>query len=274
MPVHFGPCCGPRRIPDGTRPYTLGPQDTEHNTLVYETDAEAVERFLPEGFSVRKPYILATHKMHRNLTWLAGRGYNVVTFNVPVFYKGKEKEITGQYQLAIWENHADPILSGREQIGYTKVFAGIEDLHTLNGVREASMSSWDFTFCNLKFDTNKSPEDEALLKEIVTDPESEGLMHLKYIPKTGDGFSEADVCYVSFTPKLFPVPEDAKPLPPNPPRTWFTGDIKWTVPRWEDMPTQYHIVQGMASIPVKRIIGASCMKATHYNDVYHCFAIE
>ena len=46
---------------------------------------------------------------------LAGHGYNVTTFNVPVTYCGTNDEIKGQYQLAIWENHADPIICGREQ---------------------------------------------------------------------------------------------------------------------------------------------------------------
>lgn len=45
---------------------------------------------------------------------LAGHGYNVTTFNVPVTYCGTNDEIKGQYQLAIWENHADPIICGRE----------------------------------------------------------------------------------------------------------------------------------------------------------------
>ena len=114
MPVHFGPCCGPRRGPDGERLYKKGSQESTQHMIVYETDAKAVSRYLPEGFSVRMPYIIITHKMHRNLPWLAGHGYNVTTFNVPVTYCGTNDEIKGQYQLAIWENHADPIICGRE----------------------------------------------------------------------------------------------------------------------------------------------------------------
>lgn len=34
---------------------------------------------------------------------LAGHGYNVTTFNVPVTYCGTNDEIKGQYQLAIWK---------------------------------------------------------------------------------------------------------------------------------------------------------------------------
>lgn len=34
------------------------------------------------------------------------------------------------------------------------------------------------------------------------------------------------------------------------------------------MPTQYHIVQGLASLPVLRVIGAAAAQTKHYNDVY------
>ena len=64
MPVHFGPCCGPRRGPDGERLYKKGSQESTQHMLVYETDAKAVSRYLPEGFSVRMPYIIITHKMY------------------------------------------------------------------------------------------------------------------------------------------------------------------------------------------------------------------
>ena len=84
MPVHFGPCCTPRQDPEGKRFCSYGPQESALHTLVCQTEGAAVERFLPEGFSLRRPYLFFTHKMHRNLPWLAGRGYNVVTCNVPV----------------------------------------------------------------------------------------------------------------------------------------------------------------------------------------------
>lgn len=267
MPVHFGPCCGPRSGPDGQRLFALGPQESTQHILVYETDPAALERVLPEGFSVRRPYVIVTHKMHRNLPWLAGHGYNVTTFNTPVTYQGREETIHGQYQLAIWENHADPIICGREQLGYAKIFADIEDIHTCRGLSRASLSSWGFRFVDLEFDTARAPEDPELLQSILFDPENEGLLHYKYVPHTGDGFSAADVSYVTLSPKQYPLPEDLPPLPPQD-RSWCSGSLTWHVPRWEDMPTQYHVVRGMASLPVVRYVGATRVWLKHWNDVY------
>ena len=267
MPVHFGPACGPRRGPDGRRFCWNGPQDSLQHSLVYETNPNAIEAFLPQGFSLRQPYVIVTHKMHRNLPWLAGRGYNVVTFNTPVFYQGKEERVLGQYQLAIWESHADPILSGREQLGYAKVFADIEDMRSFHSIAQASLSSWGFRFLELQIDKSSEPGDLALLQSVLLDPESEGLLHYKYIPRTGDGFCEADVAYVTISPRKDSLPEGLPPLPP-PERSWCSGNLTWHIPTWEDMPTQYHIVQGLASLPVLRVFGGSVVRLQLYGDVY------
>ena len=77
----------------------------------------------------------------------------------------------------------------------------------------------------------------------------------------------------SITPKTFPAPEDAKPLP-QPERVWGNASLEWWIPEWKDMPTQYHIVQGLASLPILRVVGASKVHLWHYNDVYHQKAIE
>lgn len=75
----------------------------------------------------------------------------MTTFNVPVTYHGQKETITGNYQLAIWENHADPIICGREQLGYSKIFADIEDVHRNQSFETAALSSWGFKFLDLDF---------------------------------------------------------------------------------------------------------------------------
>ena len=273
MPVIFGPACGPRQAPHGGRFMEYGPQKSIQHVLAYETEKEALAPYLPEGFYVRRPYIIVTHKMHRNLPWLAGRGYNVTTVQVPVDYQGKEKLFHGFFLLAIWENHGDPIICGREQLGYSKLYADIEDIHTLKGCAGASLFSWDFRFLDLKFRLNEAPGQLELLKSILLDPENEGLMHYKYIPHTGDGFCRPDVACVTLTPSVFPLPEHVpKPAPPK--RIWCSGELEWHIPEWEDMPTQFHIVQALARIPVVTIVGASVVELEHYNDVYHQIVIE
>ena len=53
-----------------------------------------------------------------------------------------------------------------------------------------------------------------------------------------------------------------------------TGSLKWNVPEWADMPTQYHIVQALASLEVKRIVGACRKHVFHLADVYDQRIVE
>ena len=204
---------------------------------------------------------------------LAGHGYNVTTFNVPVTYCGTNDEIKGQYQLAIWENHADPIICGREQLGYSKIYADITDICEEEDGTYAALSSWNFEFLKLHFKMDEKPDDLSEMQKVLFDEENEGIMHYKYIPHSEAGFNKADVQYVTITPKTFPAPEDAKPLP-QPERVWGNASLEWWIPERKDMPTQYHIVQVLASLPILRVIGASKVHLWHYNDVYHQKAIE
>ena len=113
---------------------------------------------------------------------LAGHGYNVTTFNVPVTYCGTNDEIKGQYQLAIWENHADPIICGREQLGYSKIYADITDICEEEDGTYAALSSWNFEFLKLHFKMDEKPDDLSEMQKVLFDEENEGIMHYKYIP--------------------------------------------------------------------------------------------
>ena len=52
---------------------------------------------------------------------------------------------------------------------------------------------------------------------------------------------------------------------PAPELTMGEGAFKFHPARWEDMPTQYHIVNGLAGMEVLEYRGASMMKL-HTND--------
>lgn len=171
---------------------------------------------------------------------LAGHGYNVTTFNVPVTYCGTNDEIKGQYQLAIWENHADPIICGREQLGYSKIYADITDICEEEDGTYAALSSWNFEFLKLHFKMDEKPDDLSEMQKVLFDEENEGIMHYKYIPHSEAGFNKDDVQYVTITPKTFPAPEDAKPLP-QPERVWGNASLEWWIPEWKDMPLQYDL---------------------------------
>ena len=53
---------------------------------------------------------------------LAGHGYNLTGVSVPTRFHGEKGVVEGNLLLVMWENHADPIITGREQLGYSKIF--------------------------------------------------------------------------------------------------------------------------------------------------------
>ena len=273
MPVQFGPVCGPRANPEGKRFIYDEPQESTQHILVYETDGEKLAQYLPHGFELEAPYVIITHKMHRNLPWLAGHGYNVCTFDVPVIYHGDKETVKGLFLLNIWENHADPILCGREQLGYSKIFADISDLEGYHGRTRSVLTSWDFQFLELNFDFSAPDEGTDELRHIIGDPSRQGKLHYKYFPRTGGGFSQADVAYVTLSPSPTVFPPDVQKMPPAE-VAYGTGSLKWNVPEWADMPTQYHIVQALASLEVKRIVGACRKHVFHLADVYDQRIVE
>ena len=86
-----------------------------------------------------------------------------------------------------------------------------------------------------------------------------GTLHYKYIPKTGD-WGQADVAYAVLTPSGNSN-EVLKEL-------WQgEGTIKFHRARWEDMPTQYTIVNAFADLEVKEYRGAIIAKTVGGKDL-------
>lgn len=273
MPVHFGPCVTPRQNTGGKRfIYDQATRLTKH-TIVYETGPEALSKLLPPRFELTAPYVMVNMNMLRDIAWLAGNGYNLVGVAVPVRFHGKKDTLEGNLLLVMWENHADPILTGREQLGYSKIFASIDDIHTYGTVSKTALASWGFRFLEMSFDAAKAPADIDTLKSVLNNPNSAGVFHYKYIPHTGDGFTKADVEYVCLNPKSAKLPGDVHKYPADE-LAYMNGCIRWNIPTWEDMPTQYHVIQALGGLPIRRIVGAVRSVGYTLGDLYGQTALD
>ena len=123
MPTHFGPSLGPRQGLDGRRFSCKKTPLVKTYAASFEADAKQVEKLLPTGFTIAgEPKISIQFGMLREVEWLAGRGYNVFGVSVPARFEGKQDDVTGDFLLVLWENHADPILTGREDLGFSKIY--------------------------------------------------------------------------------------------------------------------------------------------------------
>ena len=258
MPTHFGPRTGPRRGPNGEK---FENKDTPKTTTVavsFYSNTDQLEALLPEGFVLEGKPIVSVHASYMTeIEWLAGRGYAVLGVTIPVIFTGEKDHATGRLLLVLWENLTDPIITGREELGFSKIFADLPDPSVLRGTWHSTASWMGFKFLDLKvMDAVQQTQEQTA--EIQA-PQSDGTLHLKYMPRTGE-WGTKDICYTVLTPAVSP---NTKVL-----ERW-TGDgcVLFHRARWEDMPTQYNIVNVLSDLEIREYLGASVTKTKGSKDL-------
>ncbi|WP_164940747.1 acetoacetate decarboxylase family protein [Bradyrhizobium zhanjiangense] len=238
MPAHFGPTPGPRQGPDG------GPfdwSDQPKRTLIvarFLSEESALQRLLPSGFIVDgEPVVTVEIQYWTALAWLAGRGYNTLSLKLPVSYHGRQRRWTGHFLAVIWENMPDAIISGREELGYNKLYAEIPEPRVLDGCHHYSAHWFGNSFMTLEL----SALTDAPLESAPRVP-GDGILHHKYVPRTGCR-GQADADYVTLTPSVGG-------------KTRFlrckTAEVKlrFLTTTWQQLPTLHHIVNALAAVPI------------------------
>ena len=86
--------------------------------------------------------------MLSDIGWLAGRGYNIAIVRVPTRWRGQEN-ITGAFVPVLWESMAEPILTGRDELGWPKIFADIPAPVVENGNWQAHAAWEGFAFLEM-----------------------------------------------------------------------------------------------------------------------------
>ena len=96
-------------------------------------------------------------------------------------------------------------------------------------------------------------------------PAMDGLMHYKYMPRAGE-WGVAEIAYAAITP---PVPGALRVL-----RKWnCTGSVQFLRSSWEQLPTQYHVINGLADLTNLEIVSASMSEAAGSTDLSEQIAL-
>jgi acetoacetate decarboxylase len=227
--------------------------------VAYRTDPAKLERLLPPGFELRaEPIISVSCASWSNLYWLAGRGYGIVTMNFPATFRGRDETIEGSFCPVIWEGRPDAIMTGREELGFSKMFADIPAIEwDKDKGRSSCSASWfDFKFFEIALE---GLVEEANPEKIFPESGKGGgpQLYYKYMPRTSPGGIEgADVsCVTTGAPKgtaaANVVMDDFDY------RRWTgTGSVKWHKATWEQLPTTFHIVNGVADLEIVEVVEA------------------
>ena len=244
MPAHFGPRPVSPKSSGWYRDVTL-------MVVPFLTDREVLARYIPEPFEVAdEAVVTVTYARNRDVDWLAGNGYNLIGVNASAVYNGEKETLEGQYALVMWENLADPILTGRELQGIPKVYADIPDHSVENGQWRANASHFGHNIVELSVSGLREPTVEEIESYGAAREGKDNPLALRYMPGIS-GFGHSVI-----EPTTFPSETTLS-------EAWVgIGRIDWHRLTWEQNPTQCHIVNALAELPVLDYLPALVAKGS------------
>lgn len=274
QPVAFGPMPGPRQDFDG-HPYAWDKVRSTTAKIVFQTSATLLRNLFPSeaySFKSRDTVAIASLRIQSlgNLSWLGGQGYKLLSFHVhDVTYTAVDgKEYTGSYIPVVFENLADPIMTGREELGWPKVFSDLET-HQDDDAFRASLSwrgtTWaEFSLPLVRASSNSANEAQPKTKQ------TESLLIHRQMPGVGDQTRvKADGAYASYYPgqeiRTKTLSEQHSPKPAN---------ISFKAHDWQKLPTLHHIVKGLEEIPILSVVESSIIEEEGSTDFCETTRIE
>lgn len=292
VPVGFGPAPSPRQDPKGER-FDWSEAKTTTVGVVVEASVASIQALLPEGYEATassngKGTVLFEVMELRNLPWLAGRGYNTwgIYLNDVVCHR-VSPPVKASYMSVLFESFTDPITTGREELGFCKLWAELPDGEVREKGRTHTASWLGFEFLRLELDGLKEHDPATAPgrkpeSRIFTHPTKDGILHHRYVPSVGEP-GKHDASYATFCP---PPPGEAPvsyyaapyaspdPCKPKEPTTFADGKgAKLEIKKgtFEQLPTLHNVVDGLAAlqlgnvleVAVQKFNGASDLKSNH-----------
>lgn len=232
MPAHFG-----------SRPFSPKSsgwyRDVTSMVFSFVTDPEVVSQYLPAPYRVAdEPVVTITYACNREVDWLAGHGYNLVAVSVAAVFEGEEDQLEGNYCLVMWENLTDPILTGRELQGIPKLYADIQDHTVIGGEWRTNVGHFGHKFLDLSVSSLRAPTAEEIAASEAASEGKNNPMAWRLMP----GISGFGVALDE--PTTFPSENIITEALVG------EGAIAWQEQTWEQNPTQFHVVNALAGLPI------------------------
>jgi hypothetical protein len=220
------------------------------------TDRAMLEELLPPGVHLQGEPEFSVGVFHfENCFFLGGRDYRGLGVTIQVTSERSGTPLNGGYVPASWHSLPDNMLSARADLGWPTMWADIGAPIRRGGDAYSVDVSWlGFRFLEIE------------ISDLVDDPSpppAPPLVHItyKYVPK---GYEEGpDVSYLVEN-KLEAYYESVggikgKEVPKVAPftRRKGTGSFRFNPARWEDMPSQYNVINRLAELPILEIRRAS-----------------
>lgn len=231
MPTAFGPAPGPRNVPDGVE-LPAGPERRTTLAFTVEVHPDDLKPLLPRGAVPAAPRLTVKVQKLENLRWLAGRGYNIVSVSLPMTWRNRE----GDYLAVLWENLAEPIVTGRDELGFPKLFADIEAPSLREATDLGARASWDGTTFFVAT--------AGALTDLPPPSPARAVVTHRYLPAVGR-LHTADVDQMTVT-------EPAGPAGSAPLTVVHSasgpGRFAFHPVTWQQHPVQYPVINSLAGI--------------------------
>jgi hypothetical protein len=270
MPISFGPMPRPRQDVSGNaRNGTEAIFTTA--SIKFRTSRTLLQNLFPTAafkFSSPATNVLVTFSTTtlNNLSWLGGKGYSHFGLYIHgVEHIGENGETThGSFLSVLFENLADPIISGREELGMPKLWSELNVTPPSDENADWTMTAgWlGEQFCS--FSLTSLVEDTESTR---TSDSGEDLMWYKYIPRSGQTGSDrkrhADAEHAVSLPKTEETIRERRVE-----KVWKgTGSLSFDALDPKRLPTLHHIVERLAEIPIYEVLEAKIEKGRGVEDV-------
>lgn len=259
MPTVFGPAPGPRGDVQG-RPFSFDDAPRTSASVSFLTERAALARLLPPGFElVGEPVVTVDWTALHSLQWLAGRGYNMLGVRYNARFRGQQDEAEGPFLAVLWENRADPIITGREELGFAKLYAELPAPREADGALHHE-AAWDgHVFLRLSVSDLQDAAPPLAAAPTAGNSVLRGTLHHRHMPRVSAP-GEHDVSQAVLSPAGgFVSSVDA-----------FRrghGQVEFVLSTWEQLPTLHHVVNTLADLPQLEPRGATWSRMRGAKDL-------
>ncbi|MGE0308826.1 MAG: acetoacetate decarboxylase family protein [Acidimicrobiia bacterium] len=262
MPVGFGPAASQRNHPtDKAHFVTPGKSPTFRVTAA--TEAEALGKLLPPGVEVRgEPRFQVVFTHVQEAYWLAGRDYTSLTVRVPVTVTRGESPVDANYYAVKWDSLADNVLTARDDIGWPTLWADVSAPIRLGTDGYSVHASWlGYRFFDMELTSLGESE------EIERD-DSMVQVTYKYVPVGYGPGADLSKLIVNDLSVYWAKSASVSRATTGRQKTVVLarrgdGSFRFHRARWEDMPTQFHVVNALADLPVLAVTRAEAMDSPY-----------
>jgi hypothetical protein len=188
------------------------------------------------------------------------------------YTKQDGSKVFGTYIAVLFEDLADPIITGRDELGFPKVFADINVSHATETGNAAIILSWrgtqfgEFQIRSLRraeLTSNgvneETPQQAKPGPGPPPPPPEQGQLVYRYVPSVGEpGKTDAEYAV------LWPYPPQdtsAETLVAD------AASVQFDAQDWQKLPTLHHIAKTLAAIPIYEFEKVEMIKGTEVNDL-------